>query len=412
MQCSAVLFALQTLSFLPRFSVLEVENIDSELENELVSQYESPVTLPYNRTAKPCHTYRHDQKEFVTETPPFLRTPRELRWMVFDELVASNSEIEISPSTIDSFHALRLTTKGLREEVKGWAKKRPDVANDFPFGYYIPSKTTFVLKIDHRWTKRVKHKTVSGSHVTIKPSKNLNGDSSTEEGSYPTFSIISLFGLDIDIQIYIGPVETMGLDYLTRKQAWYGFCSTRKERSVARTNLKIEIFLSDKFAPKFLSHVDPQELFEALMAAKYYSGGKSWASMRLFVQGTNSQLLNLDGESMFLQIRDLLRVTQKTNFDQETWEQFRDNTWPDRNNYDALEYPIEAMYWEDERYKTFKKDKAGADIYEFGGLVMQCKIKSAEEMRGLPILPLEREDVLEEEPYELTMEFLQGGSCL
>ncbi|KAI9641876.1 hypothetical protein NHQ30_009743 [Ciborinia camelliae] len=375
-----------------RFSVLEIEDVDQEIEDELVPQHESPVAMPHKRTSKSYNRHRNSHKKFVIKKPPFLRIPLELRWMVLDQLVALNTEIEISPSTIDSFHALRLTTKGLREEVKEWAKKRPDIVNDFPYGYYIPSETTFILKIDHRWKKRFANKTVSGSHVTFKRSK-----------TQPRMT-----------------VGTRAITHITREKAWHGFCSTLKPENVARMHLKFEISLSDEFSPRHLTRMSQEELCVALSAATYYHGGP-WASMRLFVHGTLDQLSIINDPSMFLQVRDLLHVTQKTHFDEETWEQFRDSNWPD-DDYDALEYPIEVSYWEDEHYKISKWDKTNAEIYEYGGKVMEFKIKSAEDMRRGPVpepFPQQKstapadDDFLESENelFDSTLDFLPGG-CL
>jgi hypothetical protein len=276
--------------------------------------------------------------------------------MVFDQLVALNSNIEISPSTVNPFHALILTTKSLREEVEEWAKKRPDIVNDFPYGYYVPSQTTFIVRIDHRWKKRVKHRTVSGSHVTYKRSKTHNG-----------------------------PLKTKSIDYTTRKDAWYSFCRTRRPHRVAETHMKIEISLSKEFMPRLLGPISQKELWEALMIAQYYPRGP-WASMSLFLRGTMDQMSGLYDGPLVAQMRDLMYATQKINFDKATWQSFRDFKWPD-GNFDALEYPLDATYWVDDQYKTNKRDETGAQIYVFGGQVMEFAAESAEDMRRGPVSP-------------------------
>ncbi|KAF7861573.1 hypothetical protein EAF04_008135 [Stromatinia cepivora] len=346
----------QILNFIFRFSILEVEHIDEETDNEPLPQQKSHFTLPHKQTSKHFHRCCYSHKDNFARIPPFLRMPRELRWMVFDELVALTTEIDISPSTIDSFHALRLTSKGLRDDVKGWAKKRPDIVNAFPYGYFIPSQTVFVLKIDHRWNRAVQHKTVSGSHVTFKNRySKLNGRR----------------------------VETTGIKYMTREQAWYSFCRSQETKNIAKMHLKFEIRLPDVFAPKNLSQISRKELFDVLAVAGYHSGGP-WASMRLYFHGTLNQLDSLDDTAMVPQLGDLVHLTQKSKFDDETWKDFRESRWSN-DEYDALEYPLEVTYWEDNKCKMYKWGKHGEDIYEFGGKVMEFFIESADNMRRGPV---------------------------
>ncbi|ESZ92940.1 hypothetical protein SBOR_6659 [Sclerotinia borealis F-4128] len=348
---------MEPLTFFNRFSVLEVEDIGQDIEDEPIPQFDSRFILPHKRTSKRYHRYRHSHKEFINKKiSPFLRIPRELRWMVLDELVALNSEIEISPSTINAFHALRLTTKGLREEVKGWAKKRPDIVNDFPYGYYIPLQTTFILKIDDRWNKRVKHKTLSGSHVALKRSKTRNGSST----------------------------KTTGIDYMTREQSWYNFSRVREPQKLAKAHLKFEILLSKHFASDMLGCIPQRELFTALSLASRYSG-RSWASMRLFIHGSLDQISYLFELPMALQLRELMDATQKVDFDKESWEGFCDHNWPG-GDYQSLEYPVHMTCLEDSICEINRRDETGADVYEFGGQVMAFTAKSAEEMRRGPVL--------------------------
>ncbi|QSZ36728.1 hypothetical protein DSL72_006611 [Monilinia vaccinii-corymbosi] len=344
---------LHVLSVMHRFAVLEIEDTDQEIEDETEPQHESAVVWPQKRTSRPSRRYLHSQKQYFIKKPPFLRVPRELRWMIFDELVASISEIEISPSTIDSFHALRLTTKGLREEVKAWAKKRPDIVNDFPYGYYIPSQATFVLKIDHRWKKLVRNKTVSGSHVTFEKSKMQDVDK-----------------------------KTRSIDYVTREQAWYSFCGTRAPQKVAKVGLKFEISLSDAFEPTcFFGSIPHKELFCALSAATWNVGGP-WGSVRLYIRGTCFQIIDM--EPYIDEFKDFMQATQKAEFDKDTWEGFCYSNWPDED-YDTLNYPVSMIYWEDEKRRVCKRNKAGEDIYEFGGLVMAFDANSPEDMRRGPV---------------------------
>ncbi|KAB8295156.1 hypothetical protein EYC80_007085 [Monilinia laxa] len=369
MQCSNVEFLLAEflhrtpqyrgfaiLSSIHRFSALEIEESDQEIEDEPLIEHESPIKWRHKRPPKPYHRYLPSQKEYFIKKPPFLRIPRELRWMIFDALVASISEIEISPSTVDSFHALRLTTKGLREEVKGWAKTRPDIVNDFPYGYYIPSQTTFVLKIDHRWKKLVKQKMVSGSHVTFNESKKRN---KTLRG-----------------------IKTKGIDYITREQAWRSFCRTRQPQKVANVGLKFEISLSNEFeSTRFFGSIPQEELFITLSEANWYVGCP-WASMRLYIRGSLDQIISM--ESRVTEFRECIQAIQKAEFDKETWELFCHSYFPEKD-YDSMVYPTNMMYWEDERRTIYKTSKSGAITYEFGGLVMEFEAKSAEDMRRGPV---------------------------
>ncbi|KAJ8067337.1 hypothetical protein OCU04_004690 [Sclerotinia nivalis] len=347
---------MEPLIFPNRFSILEVEHIGEETDDESIPQQELQVTLPLRQTSKHFHRCCSSYKDNLVRIPPFLGIPRELRWMVFDELVTLTTEIDISPSTIDSFHALRLTSKGLRDDVKEWAKKRPDIVNAFPYGYFIPSQTAFVLKIDHRWNRVVQHKTVSGSHVTF---KNRYGKPNGRPG------------------------ETTGIKYMTREQAWYSFCRSQTAKNIARMHLKFEIRLPDVFAPKNLSQISRKELFEVLAAARYHSGGP-WASMRLYLHGTLNQLASLDDTAMVPQLGELVHLTQQSKFDDETWKDFRESRWSN-NEYDALEYPLEVTYWEDEKCKLHKRNKDGEDLYEFGGKVMEFIVGSADDMRRGPV---------------------------
>ncbi|APA11651.1 predicted protein [Sclerotinia sclerotiorum 1980 UF-70] len=349
---------MEQLVFENRFSILEVEHTNQETDSESTPQQKSQVTLSYKQPSKHPRAHRlpSDRKNNIVKLPPFLRIPLELRWTIFDELIASTTEIEISPSTIDSFHALRLSTKGLRKEVKAWAKKRPDLINAFPYGYFNPSQTVFVLKIDHRWKRVVKHKTVSGSHVTFK-------------NRYAKSRIPSR--------------HTTGIKYMTREQAWYSFCRSQTPRNIARMNLKFEICIRDEFAAENLSSLSRNELFDVLAAAKYHSGGR-WGSMRLYLHGTLDQLDTLHDVAMVPQLGDLVHLTQECQFDEETWRDFRDFRWK-VSEYDALEYPFRAVYWEDEKGKLHGKRKYGEQLYEFGGRVMEFIIESAEDMRRGPV---------------------------
>ncbi|KAA8569501.1 hypothetical protein MFRU_004g02670 [Monilinia fructicola] len=365
---------MEPITFFNRFSALEIEETDREIEDEPVEENEPPIILRHKRPSKAYPRYLPSQKEHFIKKPPFLRIPRELRWMIFDELVASISEIEISPSNIDSFHALRLTTKGLREEVKGWAKKRPDIVNDFPYGYYIPSQTTFVLKIDHRWKKLVKQKIVSGSHVTFDEPK-VNRTSTR--------------------------MKTKGIDYITRKQAWSSFCRTREPQKVANVGLKFEIILSEEFeSENFFGSIPQPELFNALSEANWYVGCP-WASVRLYIRGSLDQIISI--ESHVAELRNCIYAIQKAEFDKETWDGFCHSYFKDED-YDSLEYPMNMTYWENERRKIYKSNKRDAITYEFGGLVMAFEAKSAEDMRRGP--------VQSQSSLRPARDNLQVGSCL
>ncbi|CAD6444615.1 2b90cef9-552d-4eab-88bc-f7505a906556 [Sclerotinia trifoliorum] len=333
-----------------------VEHIDEETDDESIPQQKFEFTSPHKQTTKHPHPLSSDYKDHSARIPPLLRIPRELRWTIFDELIAQTTEIEIGPSTIDSFHALRLTTKSLREEVKAWAKKRPDLINAFPYGYFKPSQTAFVLKIDHRWNKVFKHKTVSGSHVTF---RNRCAKSGTRSG------------------------DTTGIKYMTREQAWYSFCRSQMPKNIVKMNLKIEIRVHDGFAPENLSSISRNELFDVLAAARYHSGAP-WASMRLYLHGTLDQIDTLDDIAMVPQLWDLVHLTQQSQFDEQTWKDFRDSRWSD-NDYDALEYPFKVIYWEDEKCMLYKRKKDGELVYEFGGRVMEFIVNSAEDMRRGPV---------------------------
>ncbi|KAM0190778.1 hypothetical protein ACHAPC_002496 [Botrytis cinerea] len=379
------------------FSVLAINHIydededEDENENELAIQSEPQVLWSPKRTPRNTHHYCYRQKHSVAKLPPFLRIPRELRWTIFDELVASITEIEISPSTIDTFHALRLTTKGLREEVIGWQRKRPDIINAFPYGCFIAYQTTFILKIDHLWKKVIKHKTVSGSHVTFK------------SGHKHKKQIRSL-------------PETKGIKHMTREQAWYSFCRTVQPRHMAKMHLKFEISLPEELEPTShghgLSQVSREELFNILAASRYQE--ESWASQRLYVRGTMAQLASMYETDTLAHIGDAVHMIQKTTFDAEKWGLFRDSQW-DVDKYDTLSYPFGATYWEDEKYRIYEKRRDGTDVYEYGGRVMEAVIASAEEIRrGPPFAsqPFFPAPVNEEETYVLATGSLQGTACL
>ncbi|TEY81962.1 hypothetical protein BOTCAL_0030g00230 [Botryotinia calthae] len=374
------------------FSILAVNHIyDEEDENELAIQSGSQFLWSPKRTPRNAHYYRYRQKHSVAKLPPFLRIPCELRWMIFDELVASITEIEISPLTIDTFHALRLTTKGLRDEVIGWQQKRPDVINAFPYGCFIPYQTTFILKVNHLWKKVVKHKTVSGSHVTFK---------SGHKHKKQTKNLL----------------ETKGIKHMTREQAWYSFCRTVTLRNLAKMHLKFEISLPEELEPTSqgngISQVSREELFKILAASRYQE--ESWASQRLYVRGTVAQLASMYDTDTLAHIGDIVHMTQKTEFDSETWKLFRDSQW-DVDEYDTLSYPFDATYWEDEKYKIYEKGRDGTDVYEYGGRVMEAVIESAEDIRSGPPFVSQSSipaAVNEEEEYVLTMGWLQGTACL
>ncbi|TGO51941.1 hypothetical protein BCON_0151g00150 [Botryotinia convoluta] len=377
-----------------RFSILPVKHIhDVEDEHDSIIQPVSQVLSSPKRTPRNTYSCYSTHKPSLAKLPPFLRIPRELRWMIFDALIASITEIEISPSFIDGFHALRLTTKGLREEVIGWQRKRPDVINAFPYGCFIPHQTTFILKIDHRWKKVVKHKTVSGSHVTFKSGPKHK---KPNEGLLP---------------------ETKAIKYMTREQAWYSFCRTVTPRHMSKMHLKFEISLPEEFEPTSkgngLSQIPREELFEALAASRYQEG--SWASQRLYLQGTIDQLASMYKTDTLAQIGDMVHIVQKTGFDAETWTLFRDYRW-EVDDYDSLSYPFDATYWEDEKYKIYKKGRDGKDVYEYGGRVMEAVIESAEDMRRGPPLVAQSSippPVNEEDAFVFTRGWLQGTTaCL
>ncbi|KAF5876945.1 uncharacterized protein Bfra_001303 [Botrytis fragariae] len=380
--------------FSNRFSILPVKHMsDEEDGTESITQPASQVLSSPKRTPRSTRSYHSRHKPSLSKLPPFLRIPRELRWMIFDALVASITKIEIDPSFIDPFHALRLSTKGLREEVIGWQRKRPDVINAFPYGCFIPHRTTFVLRIDHLWKKVVKHKTVSGSHVTFK--------------SGPKYRKLDAALLP----------ETKAIKYMTREQAWYSFCRTVTPLHRSKMHLKFEISLPEELEPKSqgsgLSPMPREELFRALAASRYQEG--AWASQRLYLQGTIDQLASMYRTDTLAQIGDMVQIAQKIAFDNETWTSFRDHRW-EVDEYNTLSYPFDATYWEDEKYKICKEGRDGKDVYEYGGRVMEAVIASAEDMRRGPpfvvqssIPPL----VNEEDAFDFTRGLLQGTTaCL
>ncbi|TGO77178.1 hypothetical protein BELL_0119g00050 [Botrytis elliptica] len=379
-----------------RFSILAVKHThDIEDESDSTNEPASPILLPLKHKNESRNTYSHHSthKPFHTKLPPFLRIPRELRWTIFDALIASLTEIEISPSFIDTFHALRLSTKGLREEVIGWQRKRPDVMNIFPYGCFLPQHTTFILKIDHRWKKFVKHKTVSGSHVTFKSgpkSKKLN------EGLLP---------------------KTKAIKYMTREQAWYSFCRAVTAPHMAKIHLKFEISLPEEFGPisqgNGLSPIPREELFQALAASRYQEG--SWASQHLYLRGTMDQLASMYKTDTLAQIGDMVQVVQKAQFDAETWTLFRDDRWG-VEDYETLSYPFDATYWEDEKYKVCEKGREGKNVYEYGGRVMEAVIECAQDIRrGPPFVVASSISPPgnEEDAFVFTRGWLQGtAACL
>ncbi|TGO17652.1 hypothetical protein BPAE_0415g00030 [Botrytis paeoniae] len=377
-----------------RFSILPVKNMsDEEDETESIIQPASQVLLPSKRTARSAHSYHSRHKPSLAKLPPFLRIPRELRWIVFDALVASITEIEIDPSFIDTFHALRLSTKGLREEVIGWQRKRPDVINAFPYGCFIPHRTTFILKIDRLWKKVVKHKTVSGSHVTFKSGPKHK---KPNEGHLP---------------------ETKAIKYMTREQAWYSFCRTVTPLHMSKMHLKFGISLPEELEPKSqgngLSSIPREELFGALAASRYQEG--AWASQRLYLQGTIDQLASMYKTDTLAQLGDLVHIAQRTEFDNETWKLFRDHRW-EVDDYHGLSYPFDATYWEDEKYKIYKEGRDEKDVYEYGGRVMEAVIGSAEDMRRGPPFVVQSSippPVNEEDAFVLTRGWVQETTaCL
>ncbi|KAF7908728.1 uncharacterized protein EAF01_004483 [Botrytis porri] len=348
-----------------RFSILPIKHLpDAEDENDSLLPPTSQISSP-KRTPAPRNPHSHPsaRQPSLAKLPPFLRIPRELRWMIFDALVASITKIDIKPSFIDTFHALRLSTKGLREEVIGWLRKRPDVINAFPYGCFIPQRTTFILKIDDHWKKIVKHKTVSGSHVTFKsgPKNKKTNDNS----QFP---------------------ETKAIKYMSREQAWYSFCRALTPLHMTKMHLKFEISLPEELAPTShgsgLSALPREELFQALAASRYQEG--AWASQRVYLQGTLDQLASLYKTDTLAQIGDMVHLVQKTEFDKETWRLFRDQQW-EVDDYESLSYPFDATYWEDQKWRVWGKGK-GKEVYEYGGRVMEAVIASAEELRRGPSL--------------------------
>ncbi|KAF7954168.1 hypothetical protein EAE96_005299 [Botrytis aclada] len=327
-----------------RFSILPIKHIyeDEDADEEAsTTQPKTPVFSLPKRAPRTTQSPHSPPKHSLAKLPPFLRIPRELRWMIFDALVAAICEIEISPSFIDTFHALRLSTKGLREEVIGWHTKRRDVINAFPFGCFLPQQTTFVLKIDHRWKKCVKHKTVSGSHVTFK-----SGAKQRKQND----------GLLL---------ETKAIKYMTREQSWYSFCRAVSTHHMSLMHLKFEIFLPEEFAPTShdngLSQIPRAELFEALAASRYQEG--AWASQHVYVLGTLDQLASMYQTDTLAQIGDLVHVVQKSAFDAETWTLFREHQW-EVDDYDSLTYPFDATYWEDAKCKREGKGRGGRNENE------------------------------------------------
>ncbi|THV50441.1 hypothetical protein BGAL_0150g00050 [Botrytis galanthina] len=382
--------------FSNRFSILPVKHIhedEDEDEHESITEPTSPVLSPSKRTPRDTHCRHSRSKPFLAKLPPFLRIPRELRWMIFDALVASITEIEISPSFIDAFHALRFSTKGLREEVIGWQRKRPDVVNVFPYGCFIPHHTTFILKIDHRWKKVVKHKTVSGSHVTFKSGPKC------KKGNTALLP------------------ETKAIKYMTREQAWYSFCRAVTTLHMSKIHLKFEISLPEELEPisqdSGLSPIPREELFHALAASRYEEG--SWASQHLYLRGTLDQLASIYRTDTLAQIGDMVQIVQKAEFDAETWTMFRDHRWEARE-YDTLSYPFDATYWEDEKYAIGEEGREGKVVYVYGGRVMEAAIECAEDMRRGPPFVVQSSiapAVNEEHAFVFSRGWLQGTTtCL
>ncbi|KAF7898157.1 hypothetical protein EAF00_004603 [Botryotinia globosa] len=377
--------------FSNRFSTLPVKHIhenEDEEEQDSTIESTSPVLSLSKRTSRSTPSYHSRCKPSLAKLPPFLRIPCELRWMIFDALVASITEIEISPSFIDTFHALRLSTKGLRDEVIGWQRKRPDVMNIFPYGCFIPHHTTFILKIDHRWKKVVKHKTVSGSHVTFKSGPKCRKQ---DAALLP---------------------ETKAIKYMTREQAWYSFCRAVTTSHMSKIHLKFEICLPEELEPSSqdsgLGPIPREELFNALAGSRYQEG--AWASQHLYLRGTLDQLASMYRTDTLAQIGDMVQIVQKTAFDAETWTMFRDNRW-EAHEYDTLSYPFDVTYWEDEKSPIDEEGREGKVVYEYGGRVMEAVIECAEDMRRGPSFVVQSSVpplVNEEQAFVFSRGWLQG----